>query len=616
MRQSRATWMLSPALFLLAGACAEPVLQPITEAELTVYDNFLEIQGEVCTEPPEATEFPVKVLFIIDGSGSMQFVDIPNQRALAVEEAILRLRGNPSVSFGIIRFNESTDVLTKPGERITAGDPFSADLTGAFTQNATILERAVGEGLRVADSVTDYQGALATAFSVLQQDMLETTSAAQRARTKYVLIFLSDGDPFPECCGSDSLAAGICERDADRHIFFCRDPNAIRQQERNQALLPYLVGNQDYNQPYQIENAVRDIVNLGRDFQVGELRIHTAFLFDPSLVGALDANGCYAIGDTNFVCPERARALLQGIAEIGDGVFRDFSQAEEIDFLGFDLTSIKRENTMKNLLVVNPNLLPGSNGSLALDSDGDGLSDALEFENGLDRTRVDTDGDGYKDSLEWLRRRSGLDPVVPDTGCEQPADRADTDADGLARCEELLVGTSVDLFDTDADGVPDGLEVIANTDPAVSDTLRDSDLDGVRNGDEVRFRTSVSFDEGPARTSIAYRYRTNEVERAADGGRCYQFRVRNVQLDTPLALPGEDQSVGRNDLRVYMAEAPFDDPNDFGRYKVACVRATFIAPSFKSPPDGLVTLTPDDFYAPDVLDPNQHCVSAGGPETP
>ena len=97
---------------LAVTACTERRLQPVDDIEVNVVDNLLEIEGEVCTDPPEATDFPVKILFIIDGSGSMQFVDNPNRRALAVEETILRLRANPSVSFAVIRFNESDVVLT------------------------------------------------------------------------------------------------------------------------------------------------------------------------------------------------------------------------------------------------------------------------------------------------------------------------------------------------------------------------------------------------------------------------------------------------------------------------------------------------------------------------
>ena len=280
-------------VLLFVAACTRTDLQAIDDVEVKLVDNLLEIQGEVCTDPPDDTNFPVKVLFIIDGSGSMQFVDNPTFRALAVEEAILRLRANSAVSFAVIRFNESDAVLTKPGADITAADPYGVDLSGAFTQDVSILQQAV-QGLRVADSVTDYQGALATAYQVLLQDML-AEGQAQLARTKYVVMFLSDGDPFPECCSQESEAQGLCDRSTN--IFFCEDPDAIRA---NPTQLPFLAAGEDYNQPYQIYSSVQDIMDLGENFQVGELRFHTAFLFDPSLVGALDANGCYSIGGSTL----------------------------------------------------------------------------------------------------------------------------------------------------------------------------------------------------------------------------------------------------------------------------------------------------------------------------
>ena len=595
------------ALGFAVSVCTESGLEPIDDIRTDIVDNVLEIRGEVCTDAPEATDFPVKILFLIDGSGSMQFVDTPNRRALAVEEVILRTRANPSVSYAMIRFNESEAVLTKPGAEITASDPLGVDLSGAFTRDPSVLQSAV-QGLRIADSVTDYQGAFSAAFRLLLQDML-ATPPAELGRTKYVVLFLSDGDPFPTCCSQQSEQNGLCQRDTN--IFFCEDPDAIRT---NPTQLPFLAAGEDYNQPYQIFGAAQDIMDLAETFAVGELRMHTAFLFDPSLASDLDANGCYVIGGVNFVCPDEARNLLGGVASIGEGIFRDFSQAEEIDFLSFDLLSIKRENAMKNLIVTNTNLQWEPQG-LKVDSDGDGISDETEFVAGMNRVSRDSDDDGFADSLEWRLRNRGLEPTETNPGCSTIEARSDLDADGLAECEERLLRTSVDLFDTDADGLPDGLEVVLGTDPAVADGLTDADLDGVRNGAEARMHTSIAFEEGSLRPSLAYRYRTEELGLNDRGQRCYAFVVKNVQLGTTLARPSERDSFGRNDILVYMAEAPFDDPNDFGRYTVACVQARYVAPDFKDPPDGLATLTPDDFLAPEAFTKDA-CVGLGGAGAP
>jgi hypothetical protein len=586
---------------LLSGACTTAELQPVDDIETNVVDNLLVLEGEVCTQPPRATDFPVKILFIIDGSGSMQFVDNPTQRARAVEEVILRTRANPAVSYAIIRFNATDSVLTKPDAEITASNPAGVDLSGAFTRDPAVLQTAV-EGLREADSVTDYQGALSAAFQVLFQDMI-TASPAELGRTKYVVMFLSDGDPFPDCCSDESLAAGLCAPTQQIISTLCTDPNRVRS---NPNQLPFLSGGQDYNQPYQIYAATQDIMDLAESFAVGELRIHTAFLFDPSLVGMLGPNGCYDIGGVGFVCPDEASELLGTMAQIGDGVFRDFSQAEEIDFLSFDLSSIRRENALKNLIVTNTNLAVTANG-VALDSDGDGVLDDEEFELGMNRLSVDTDGDGFSDTLEYRERRNGFDPVQPTPGCEGADARRDVDADGLLACEEVILRTSTELFDTDADGLPDGFELRAGSDPAFADALSDADLDGVRNGDELRFNTAIDIDEASRRPKLAYRYRTESLGKDEQTRNCYGFEVKNVQLGTPLARPGEAGSYGRNDLLVYMAEAPFDDPEDFGAFSVACVRGRYVAPDFKDPPGGRVVLTPDDFVSPDALTPDQ-CV--------
>src|SRR5262249_54007268 len=92
------------------------------------------------------------------------------------------------------------------------------------------------------------------------------------------------------------------------------------------------------------------------------------------------------------------------------------------------------------------------------------------------------------------------------------------------------------------------------------------------------------------------------------GGRCYSFTGKNVQLGTPLAKGNDTQSFGRNDLIVYMAQAPREDPDDFGTYKVACVRARYIAPDFKDPAEGIVTLKPENFVDSGDLDLDRDCV--------
>ncbi|MEO1229777.1 MAG: hypothetical protein AAFZ18_12795, partial [Myxococcota bacterium] len=85
---------------------------------------------------------------------------------------------------------------------------------------------------------------------------------------------------------------------------------------------------------------------------------------------------------------------------------------------------------------------------------------------------------------------------------------------------------------------------------------------------------------------------------------------------SPIARPNVPGSLGLNEVLVYAATAPRDDPDDFGTFDVACVRTRYIAPDFKLPVEGRVTLTPEDFVAPDAFDPEVHCRGLESAETP
>jgi len=82
----------------------------------------------------------------------------------------------------------------------------------------------------------------------------------------------------------------------------------------------------------------------------------------------------------------------------------------------------------------------------ALDTDGDGIYDDLDF---------DDDGDGIPDQYEF---DNGLNPFIADAS-------HDPDNDGLTNFYEYLYGTDPHNPDTDGDGFPDGYEFLYGTDP-------------------------------------------------------------------------------------------------------------------------------------------------------
>lgn len=473
-----------------------------TDVDLGRYEPNIttEILGVFCTEDPQEIVFPVKILFIIDTSGSMAFTDPEAQRALAVQEVINEYNGNPGVEFGIIRFSGS-----------------SIGLTDGFTKDPAELDDAVMQ-LREADGVTNYRGAIGQATNLLSGDILGS-DLGERVRSRYVTIFLSDGLPYPP----------------------------------------------DTNRYEDIYNDVQRLMMLG-DLDVGEIRFHTAFLNSP---------------DTPFDVAEEARQLLQNMATLGQGTFTNFANGEEINFLNIDYTSIQRIYTLVNVIVSNANVRAGVDRILE-DSDRDGIPDEEELIQGTSRILWDSDGDACSDLLEM---RLQFDPLTADCGCIPPI--TDEDSDGLNSCEELWLGTARDIYDSDRDGIPDGVEFREGLNPLGDDRLDDLDFDGVRNGDEVQRHTNTEADDPVVHERWAYEY--SIVERGVDDAsrRCYDFQVSNVQFRPVMETP--DQLVGTNTLRIYFAQVPWDDPEDYPIYRMAEIPI----PANNIPEE--IRLSPDDF---------------------
>ena len=98
----------------LSALCMLFTVAACSNVELGYYEPSIttEIQGVFCTEDPQELTFPVKLLFIIDTSGSMAFTDPEAQRAQAVGEVINQYNTNPGISFAVIRFSGSSMLLT------------------------------------------------------------------------------------------------------------------------------------------------------------------------------------------------------------------------------------------------------------------------------------------------------------------------------------------------------------------------------------------------------------------------------------------------------------------------------------------------------------------------
>ncbi|MBI5496538.1 MAG: VWA domain-containing protein [Deltaproteobacteria bacterium] len=564
------------ALPLLLGllavtTCTKARFVPEDKPDPARRDDRLTVDGEFCTTNPETLNFPVKLLFLVDRSQSMNVTDpdtniappgdppvLAAHRVRALLDAIDALSSVVGLEFGVIGFGAST---TPETERCDQYTPTRVNCAPGFTTN---LAEARGAALRTGNpgaGNTDFAAALATAYTLLFRDM-SALSEQDAGNARYVIILLSDG-----------LA------DLD-----------VTANDRGQS----------------IGDIIDDIVALKKRFRLRQLQLNTALL---------------SAGITRQDVYDLARAGMQAMAQRGGGVFRDFRNGGDINFLQFDVTSYRRVYTLKTLLVANLNAKPGLGDDIT-DSDGDGLTDTEEAQIGSNPLSADTDGDFFNDLLEHRLRTSGLDPLDPSDGdCALEVDRLDADGDGLRDCEERYMGTRPKRFDTDFDGVPDYPEVWFDTLPTIDDLAQDLDFDGSRNGEELRWHANPRSNDSANLSDLGYRYVLQDLGLNDQSQYCYRFTVSNVRLASTRALPGGRQ--GQNRVLVYVTEVPLDDPGDVARYRVGCVTARYIASAdVKDPPNGKVSLLPPDrcevtdggpapgagcLVDPVLFDPAVHC---------
>ena len=125
------------------------------------------------------------------------------------------------------------------------------------------------------------------------------------------------------------------------------------------------------------------------------------------------------------------------------------------------------------------------------DRDGDGMPDDYESANGLNPAVPDGDDDLDGDTLSNLAEYLGPDGT-PNSGDETLPNESDSDGDGLSDALEFANGTNPLLADSDNDGLSDGVETgtgqfvnlsDTGTDPLDADTDGDGVSDGVELGD-------------------------------------------------------------------------------------------------------------------------------------
>jgi Bacterial TSP3 repeat len=620
---------------LFVIACSDVQLGVPPPPALQALDDRLEIDGTYCTEPASDAVFPVKVVFLIDLSNSMCYTDpasgacttdacdqgpnspasnpTPPRRMVAVQTVLDQFANNPAVSFSVVTFSSSVNVHPLD-DTAPSGKPIY------FTRDQSLLQL---DSLRNVDSVTDYQGALSRVRDMISDDMAQTaaTRKSDLPRTKYAIMFLTDGVPFPHCSkGNPALNNPPDSPDCPGNPNAC----TICQSGFNfQNPFPGLTPGEDYNEPYQLVNVVNQIHTLADAYQVGDLKFNAIELMVPN------AAQCCPVCFSDDPDGSAAATLLTTMAmpDKGLGSYRLFTQASDLSFIQYNFTSLS-ENFVTRQLIVQPMNEVATPSGIAIDSDGDGISDDDEFKLGSDRLKKYSDDDGYSDLFKLRHPELGLKIGVSSLArCMANSPKCpghlpcDTDGDGLNDCEEAEIGTDPELIDTDADGIPDGVEFRLGLDPLRDDTHEDLDLDGIDNLDEtLGFSAPLAADtrarQGWAIQTVPVLENVN-----SQGQVCYSFTSKGITLPQTLSraqnssdkkrLPSEESlELGWGDTYIWVGEAPEGDARDYGRWRVGCVRSRWVSPNLRLPLEPNVTLVDSDFKDPSVFVPDRDCKGA------
>ncbi len=385
----------------------------------------VEITGTACVPLATGENFPVKVLFAVQGGVGID-AQVKGQVVDAIQSVMDRF-SSPYITFGFVAYHS-----------VASG--FQGKFVDATQMSTSIAKYSA---YQEAGPIS-VRAPLKLASSLISGDM-QTGCRGQIARARYLVILLIANPD--DSCNNPIYNAGIdlaCAAygDAPR----CTSCELGRVTEDLKALATKYNAGEVSVQPVYVRTSPDDLARF-QGAAIARAGGTELIETDPGGVkGALNA--------INYASLQRSLKLKRLIGFNRNAISRD-----GVTYVDSDGDGISDED--EELQVGTDKLRP--------DTDNDGLMDGVELKMGLDPLTInivnscnptsDTDGDRLNDCEE---RVLGTDSCI-----------TDSDGDGLPDLVEVLGGSNPllpeDLNDDDRDGLTNISEIIAHSDPRSAD---------------------------------------------------------------------------------------------------------------------------------------------------
>ncbi|MDP2273555.1 MAG: VWA domain-containing protein [Archangium sp.] len=463
--------------FLVAAvfaACTNTYLYDERRDDEVPRDRTLTLEGSFCTPSPNEVVRPIKIIIAMDASQSMNVTDPNGSRAQATVDLLDNLPQEPEISFVVMLFGGSTTAWLSKSGRTEFDRVVDYDQNDKTALRQRILTYAGMGGPNPNRDSTDFVKPLSDIYALINSDIAKNRLAQMNdeTRARYSVIFLSDGQPTNNqddeiLCGSAVSRIRQLKDLADDvkvntvHVFIPTQPlassacnfdggitvpaggNQCGIPDLPPGSCPLLIVNQNAERLNRMANLgggdFRDFRNSEPinflNFRFGQVR-HT-FVFDKLVASnfsapagsPLDAGDADSDGLTDQ--EELIEGTLPWVADTdGDG----FSDGVEV---------WARDN--KNGAFTPNQVLLADGGGVDLgcppelrgvDDDCDTLTNCDEEIIGTNSQRVDSDDDGISDAVEF---KLGSQPSSKDLPQDPDNDRLPTGDELTMHMNPLVV---------------------------------------------------------------------------------------------------------------------------------------------------------------------------------